>query len=304
MDTLEAPSVAIDGNAIRKIREKKRLTQLYVSKVVGVTTDTVSRWENNRYPTIMRDNALKLAEALEVDIEDVLKHEALETFEAEDPHPQSKGIHWFPYLLLACVGVIVLFFLWFKFSAQLVPVLQAKRILPPFAAPGSRVLIQIELSTETPLKGMILKEKFPDGWLLTAAEPAISHVDSDSRVAKWIFRKPPLLTHVFYLLKVPDIIDPDADTTIVGELIANPEGQGSAVVVQAAGEMQIKAVHWADKNGDFVIDDVEILEASDLTDEAKTLDLNWDLLESIWEAGSYRWQVEKKQFVAVRLPQG
>ena len=75
MEPLDTSSVAIDAVAIRRIREEKRLTQLYVAKVVGVTTDTVSRWENNRYPTIMRDNALKLAEALEVDLAIILKQE-------------------------------------------------------------------------------------------------------------------------------------------------------------------------------------------------------------------------------------
>ena len=65
-------TVFLDGSAAKQIREEKNLTQLYVSKVVGVTTDTISRWENNRYPTIKRDNALKLAEALEVEVEEIL----------------------------------------------------------------------------------------------------------------------------------------------------------------------------------------------------------------------------------------
>ncbi len=78
MEFGHASSVAIDGEAIRQIREEKRLTQLYVSKVVGVTTETVSRWENKRYPTIRRDNAIKLAEALEVDLKAILKQEVEE----------------------------------------------------------------------------------------------------------------------------------------------------------------------------------------------------------------------------------
>jgi len=73
MEPLNPPAVAIDGNVIRRIREEKRLTQLYVAKVVGVTTDTVSRWENNSYPTIKWDNALKLAEGMEVDFTEILK---------------------------------------------------------------------------------------------------------------------------------------------------------------------------------------------------------------------------------------
>ncbi|MBE0595835.1 MAG: helix-turn-helix transcriptional regulator, partial [Desulfuromonadales bacterium] len=78
------PTVCLDGTAIRRIREEKKLTQLYVAKVVGVTTDTVSRWENNRYPSIKRDNALKLAEALEVSLADILQKPP-----AEPPPPAT-----------------------------------------------------------------------------------------------------------------------------------------------------------------------------------------------------------------------
>ena len=68
----KSSTLCLDASEIRRIRESQQLTQLYVSKVVGVTTDTISRWENNRYPTIRRENALKLAEALEVPLEDIL----------------------------------------------------------------------------------------------------------------------------------------------------------------------------------------------------------------------------------------
>src|SRR5512139_1399937 len=66
-------SLSLNGVVLKRLREEKRLTQLYVSKVVGVTTDTISRWENNRYPTMRRDNALKLAEALEVPLAELLR---------------------------------------------------------------------------------------------------------------------------------------------------------------------------------------------------------------------------------------
>ena len=64
--------IKIDGARIRAIREAKGLTQLYVATAVEVTTDTVSRWENRRYPTIKKENGLKLAQALEVELEDIL----------------------------------------------------------------------------------------------------------------------------------------------------------------------------------------------------------------------------------------
>jgi len=68
------PMVNIDGAKIRRIREEKGLTQLYVATVVGVTTDTISRWENRRYPNIKKENAIKLAEALEAQLTDIIDH--------------------------------------------------------------------------------------------------------------------------------------------------------------------------------------------------------------------------------------
>ncbi len=301
MEPLNSSSVAIDGDAIRRIREESRLTQFYVAKVVGVTTDTVSRWENNRYPTIMRDNALKLAEALEVDLEEILQQDNIEVSDRNHLEQKSKRKNWFFLLLLAGAGGLVLFFL-FQINSPAAPVLQATRILPHYAAPGSHILIQIKLSAEKPLKGMILKETFPLGWRLLESEPVAAHLDSRAGVARWIFRKPLVDSRVFYLLEVPENILPDTDMSITGELIANPEGQRSAVMVQSVGTMEVRPFHWADVNGDLVIDDIEILEVSDLTDEARTLNLDWDLIEAIWETGAYLWDSEKKQFVPVAPP--
>ena len=67
--------VKIDGSKVKTLRESKGLTQLYIATVVEVTTDTISRWENKRYPSIKEENALKLAEALEVSLEDILEKE-------------------------------------------------------------------------------------------------------------------------------------------------------------------------------------------------------------------------------------
>jgi len=300
MEPLNPPAVAIDGDAVRRIREEKRLTQLYVAKVVAVTTDTVSRWENNRYPTIMRDNALKLAEALEVDLVEILKQEdPLQSSDPPKPAEKSKSSKWIYLLLFSCVVLIGLFYLSQQLNPPSVAVLQAKRFLPTYAAPGSRILIQIELSTEKPLKGMILKETFPPGWHLLESQPIISHLDVAAGMARWIFRKPQLKTRVFYILEVPEEIHSGADLTFVGELIANPDGQRFSTQLQSVGTVEIKPFHWADRNGDQVIDDVEILELSDLTEEAESLHLDWDLIEEIWEAGAYRWDVEKKQFIPV-----
>ena len=298
MEPLNSSSVAIDGHAVKRIREEKRLTQFYVSKVVGVTTDTVSRWENNRYPTIMRDNALKLAEALEVDLDAILKSQIEEEEQSETPSSgERRKIIFFVLLFIVVLAVAGYYY------SRPIPVppltLCAKRILPAYAAPGSTVLIHVDLSTDKLLKGMILKETFPSGWHLVEAQPVVSHLDKTTGKARWIFRKPPLKIRVFYLLKVPEEITSTADLSITGELIANPDGQRTSASVEAVGAMTIAPFHWADSNGDRVIDDLEILEVSDLTDEANNLDVDWDLIESIWEAGAYEWREDLKQFVPV-----
>ncbi len=301
MEPLNSSSVAIDGHAAKRIREEKRLTQFYVSKVVGVTTDTVSRWENNRYPTIMRDNALKLAEALEVELEEILKSQP-DVEEQLEPVPATGRRAVTLFIVLAVILLTIAGY----YYTRPVPVppltLCAKRILPVYAAPGSKILIWVELSTDKLLKGMILKETFPTGWHLVEAQPVVSHLDKTAGRARWIFRKPPLKIRVFYLLKVPEDATSAANSTISGELIANPDGQRTSTVVESVRSMTIAPYHWADTNGDGVIDDMEILEVSDLTDEANNLHVDWDLIESIWEAGGYKWRKDIKQFVPVESP--
>ena len=300
-DLANTPAVAIDGDATRRIREEKRLTQLYVSKVVGVTTDTVSRWENNRYPTIRRENALKLAEALEVELDEILKKHQVQP--QPGPVSASGGNRaWLVGTVVALFLVASLLVLLQTTKPPAGPVLSATRWLPPYAAPGSRILIRTELSVEKPLKGMILRETFPAGWRFIESFPPVSSLDEQIGVARWIFRSPPLEMTVFYLLEVADDVQPDADLEIEGEVIANPEGQRSAVRVQSPGHMQVAPLHWADSNGNRIIDDLEILELSDLTEKAGPMDLDWDHIEAIWEAGSYRWDEATRQFVPVMPP--
>jgi transcriptional regulator with XRE-family HTH domain len=300
MEQLQAPSVSIDGDKIRKIREAKRLTQLYVAKVVGVTTDTVSRWENNRYPTIRRDNVLKLAEALEVEIGEILRLDdevEEEIFEAEE-EPKT-----LPWLLLLIVGGLVAAALMVFFSKSAAPpMISAERILPHFAAPGSRVLIRIKLAAEKPLKGMILREEFPKGWVLIEANPPALSIDNQQGVARWIFRNPESDAIVSYWLQVADDAVAGEEVRFNGELIANPDGQRYAQPLDSSGTMVVRQLHWADKDGNRIIDDHEILEVSEILDQIGQLHLDWDLLEEIWDAGGYRWNPVKERFEPQRPP--
>ena len=85
-----------------------------------------------------------------------------------------------------------------------------------------------------------------------------------------------------------------------GELIANPDGHRSAIPLEIVGQMVVRPLHWADSNGNMVIEDLEILEVSELLDDTGRLHLEWDLLEAIWNAGGYQWQSDKNRFVPLR----
>jgi len=113
------PMVLIDGAKVKEFREKQGLTQLYMATAVGVTTETISRWENRRYPSIKGDNAEKLAEALGVTVADILENRSEETTPVapEDPSPSSSPVkpplspklkrHLSVILLVALVVVIL-----------------------------------------------------------------------------------------------------------------------------------------------------------------------------------------------------
>jgi transcriptional regulator with XRE-family HTH domain len=295
MEPLQSQSVAIAGHKVRRIREEKRLTQLYVAKVVGVTTDTVSRWENNRYPTIRRDNALKLAEALEVELETLL----LEDSSGEDPVPERgsgcRRLWLLAAVVLLLLGLLTFFYAYWQ-NHQALPILQAKRVVPPYAAPGTRILVRVEINSETGMKGMILKEQFAPGWRLLDAEPPAASVSSQAQGARWIFRNPPPALTVYYMLETATDVGNDTEPFIQGEVIANPNDKHFAQPVTSNGKMLRQPFHWADSNANYVIDDLEILEVSEMTDATGGLALGWDQLEDLWEGEGYRWLPQTHEF--------
>jgi len=301
MDLSPPQMVAIDGLQVRRIREEKRLTQLYVAKVVGVTTDTVSRWENNRYPSIRRDNAINLAEALEVELEEILKQEQGEEAGTEPVEPATvvaSSVGRKPWIIALVIVVIVVAGFALTRLNDAAPVLTAERIVPPYAAPGSRILIRDLIRMEKPLKGMIVKESFPSGWRLIAADPEpSSSSDAVSPGARWIFRNPAERVVLFYLVEVAADATLEDTPVVGGELIANPEGNHFSVPLQTSGQMRIAPLHWADTNANQVIDDLEILAVSELTEQTELLNEEWDRIEALWDAGAYVWSPGQHDFV-------
>ncbi len=303
MQPFSSPSVSIDGDAIRRIREGGKLTQLYVAKVVGVTTDTVSRWENNRYPTIRRDNALKLAEALEVELESILKQPELlpdellaENLSHRDKSPVRR------YLLAGLLLMSLLGVLFFFLKTPSVPLdlLSGRRQVPNFTAPGARVPIQLEIISKKKLKGLIVREEFPPGWNLVEADPPPASLDNLAGNVRWMIRDPAQLKKIVYILQPPEDIAIDTQIRLSGEIVANPDGQRFSLPVPAVGVLKIAALHWADMNGNSRIDDLEILDVSDMVDASEQIHYDWDLIEKMWDAGGYLYDAEKQVFVPLK----
>jgi transcriptional regulator with XRE-family HTH domain len=296
MPEILPPTVCLDSNAVRRIREAKKLTQLYVAKVVGVTTDTISRWENNRYPSIKRENAQKLAEALEVEVE-VLLQQAGE----EPPAGAEVAAVRFPWplkFLVLLLGVAVAAAVFFTYHRRQAsgPVLMAKRVLPTFAAPGGIVPVRVRLDAAAETKGFILREHFPRGWKLIEASPPPSSLNNEDGTARWIVKPGEVRPLIVYLARVASDAKLGSTSSFSGEIIANPNGSSTPNQISGANEITVGPYLWADLNGDGRVDDSEMLSASDTFDEMKGVHLDWNKLEDIWDAEGYRWDPKKQTF--------
>jgi DNA-binding XRE family transcriptional regulator len=288
-------TVCLDGSAVKRCREDHKLTQLYVSKVVGVTTDTISRWENNRYPSIRRENAIKLAEALESPLEDILKKPEL-------PQVQDETGDKRPLLLLMSValvvGVVIMSLVNMLSSDSPLPTpVTAERVLPVYAAPGAAVPVQVKLTYRTKAEGFILREYFPKGWKVLQAYPPASSLDNVNGIARWIIKESDRHDRIVYLLQADRNLKGPLDVQLQGEVVAGKESNQTAVPVQGESKMTIGVVHWADADGDGSINDVEMLQASYTVAEMEGVHIDWEQLEDLWDAGSYRWEKKKGRFV-------
>ncbi len=291
-------TVCIDAVEVKRIRERMQLTQLYVSKVVGVTTDTISRWENNRYPTIRRANALKLAEALEVPLEDILLKPEEENLEVDGPEKKSPYLVWSVFAILSFVALVAGFSM---FSEPPLPAatITAERILPAFAGPGSSIPVQIRLTHHAKSGGVILREYFPKGWKILQAHPPASSLDNVHGVARWIIKAGDDRDRVVYLVQVDADSKMHSEGVFQGEIVASREGNQTAVPILGENTIKAEPVHWADTNGDGRIDDPEMLEASFTIEDMNGVHIEWKDLEALWNAGSYSWSASKGIFTPV-----
>lgn len=300
------PMVRIDGAKVRQLRENGKLTQLYLATVVGVTTDTISRWENRRYQSIKLENAEKLAQALEVDLADIRKQEQEQPeLQVPDVQPQTdtpppkrrpKGI----IIISALSAAVVLAFVLHLFLPQQQQnSVSAERILPPHVFPGQAfpVLIRIHSAEQTPVS-LIIKEMIPRGTLALQGVPAITSIDRDENSLKWIQRIDSEESVYAYICSVPADLAGEDRLRFSGSVTLKNNG-GNLHDIKGADSLAIAPYHWADGNRDYMIDDEEILAVYDTYSDIEELPIDRELVDSIWASSGYTWDSARKQFITV-----
>jgi transcriptional regulator with XRE-family HTH domain len=297
-------SVDINGEKIRTVREQKGLTQLYLATVVGVTTDTISRWENRRYPSIKLDNAKKLAEALEIPLEELLEAEAAPLGAPDEeaaPDQRAKSLlppffttrHRLRLLLAATLvlgSISAATLLWFNRSG-----LQATRIMPRHTAPNQPFPVLIRISAPVEFHGTLLvrDELQGDGEASGILEKG--QAKQFGKNPRWIGRIDNGNAMFLYLVAPGKKTKPEDKLTFSGDIITR-EGQMIGDSINGPSQVVIAAYHWADADQDYVISDDEILSAYETYSLPGDSTIDLSAVEELWLAGKYAWNKRSLSF--------
>jgi len=287
--------IKIDGEKIKELREHQGLTQLYMATAVEVTTDTISRWENKRYPTIKEENAQKLAETLGVSIEDILLPEEdsivedgpdLSTAPLAKPRYRKSAIILFVLIIGALISAVILDRIFLSGTKTLQA--QAFRNMPPRAIPNSPFPVVIEVSPDSrESTSIILKEILPEGSRIVQISPTAGASNSDEEI-KWIHKlqKP---TRFSYLVEINGSTGSDY---IFDGLLSTSKNE-EALTVQGSNSITLGQFHWADIDGDNTISDQEILTVFDYYSDIDDFTIDIEFIEKMWLGSGYSWDRDK-----------
>jgi len=314
--------IPIDGDKIKKRREELGLTQLYVASIVGVTTDTISRWENKKYPTIKRENALKLAKALEIDIIELIKEEKKQNNkEINEPKTINhnvanedigkidnnnlkakkskltitKNIITYVFLILL-LTICVSFFVYYRRYHATHEVINVKRILPHYVAPGEKFPVIIDINIKgNSISSLILREHFPDSCTFIKSIPKATMKNIKKKELDWIFPANKNKIVVIYFLKTKKETPINKYLKFTGNITIKQGRYKQPIISNTI--LTIKYIHWADINGDLKIDDQEILTIFDELQGIKGSEYGKKKIEELWAAGSYHWDSKTHKFI-------
>jgi transcriptional regulator with XRE-family HTH domain len=308
--------VKIDGPAIKKLREQQGLTQLYVATAVSVTTDTISRWENGRYPSIKRENCVKLAETLGVPLENLLLPEeppAPEESPVSEPPPEQPAKETeeksalktvavsvrnqrkklFFAALLAILVLPLLFLFKFTFNPTTKPP-EINRMAPAWSLPDGSLPVRITIVPQNnqPVT-LILKENIDPATTISNVSPESAGKPEDGEI-RWLER-----------VSEPDtcsyVLTPHGEPGTVISLQGSWATSGSSENITAGQQsIELGQYHWADENRDHIIDDREIIQVYDRYSDVPGFENGIDHIEDIWLGVGYRWDNDQHKLIILQ----
>ncbi|MCP3889174.1 MAG: helix-turn-helix transcriptional regulator [Desulfobulbaceae bacterium] len=296
--------VKIDGTKIKKLREQQGLTQLYVATAVDVTTDTISRWENRRYPSIKKENGLKLAETLNVSLDDLLEVDneseneesrtstEIELGEKVEPSKiKGLGKVWPLLVLSGCLFGIFLIFGYYFLAAQDNSELNAIRTAPSHSISGQPIPVVLQISeTSGQPTAMILRELLPKDSEIVHTSPPATGKNPANREIKWLGKINSTATY-FYIIRLHGVAGQTIQYSGSTSISDNEKTSIGGVTQTYLGKY-----HWADEDEDNIISDQEILLVYDKYSDVSGLDKEIDLVEEIWLGSGYKWESDSENF--------
>lgn len=291
--------VRISGTKVRSLREEQNLTQLYLATAVGVTTETISRWERQEAPTLKEENGLKLADALSVSLADILDSGKQRADEEQMILLRpAKGVVMRAAVVVAAVallGIFAVFFVGYR-GANVLHV-SAKRIMPAHTLSGHPFPVVIEVDFVSGKKSsLLLKEQLPAGCrvLKTVPQAAVA----ESGLLKWIDKNGPGRSIFSYLVSCTASGETQSALFFDGSLLVRQSSR-QEVTVDGRSRLRLAEFHWADSNKDHVIDDEELLAVYDDFGRVEGLGVNVEEVETIWMGSGYRWDPKRLVFAII-----
>lgn len=304
--------VRIDGSRVRQLREENGLTQLYVATAVGVTTDTISRWENRHYQSVKLENARGLAAALEVELAAILEApdpEEVAEVEGTKPAPAASGSaadsagSWFKgrgalpaILLLAVVVALVVLLMRNKEQVSAPDIgLTATRKIPAHAMPGYPMPVVITVESIASPVSVVIKEALPSRLRVVSSSATLQ--PAGKAELKWIVKHLSGRQRFGYMVRPTD-----GEALQFHGTVASGAGRGQEVVIGGGRSVAMAPFHWADSNRDNIISDDEILVVYDDFEDVDGLDVDVELVEEMWIGSGYRWDENKEAFEVIPWP--
>jgi len=288
--------VRVSGAKIRSLREEQNLTQLYLATAVGVTTETISRWERKDSPTIKEENGLKLAESLAVSLEGLLDQDNQVTKEESKgkeviapAKPKNSNKKVIAAAILAACAL-----LFFFFQKSTVMNFSAKRIMPAHSVAGQPfpVVIGVDFMAGKS-SSLLLKEQLPPGCSVLRTVPAATVADAD--FIKWIEKKGSGKRSFSYIASCVAKDEAQDTFSFQGTLLVRQFSR-QELFVNGRSRHQLSDFHWADSNKDNIIDDEELLAVYDDFGSVDGLFDDMEEVESIWMGSNYRWNAQQSVF--------